>query len=185
MRKRIRGFCWVLAVFVCRTASADMIEVKDRGILNGKLVSQNEKEIQFKGADGKLQVFPRQDVLFVDVESGSKTPSSGSELLQMLKRKTLRAWEAVKRVFPWLKQKAGAATKGFTDFASQPLDRSRVDAKSATLAKVLDEASQASAAMSRKVMQMDGEVRKQKQYMDETWGTGEKDSKKGRFSSLN
>ena len=161
-------------------ALADMIEVKELGILNGKVLSKNEKEVRFRDAKGKEHHFAKSDVLYLDTNAGS-TPASDSPLAEKVKTKAADLWKAAKKAPEAIKRGTDDLTQKFIGEAGKPLDRSAANAKSDALAKSMDEASQAVVAMSKKNMMINSEIRKQTK---EDFGGSTSSEKKGHFSSL-
>ena len=166
------------AAFCCRTAYADMIEVKAQGFLNGKVTSKNDKEIHFTDAKGKAHIFPKQDVLYMELESNS---GGVKEISNGFKEKTEQAMKAGKKAFKELKEKSAAATEKLTGEISKPLDRSQADSRAGMLNAALDQAGQASAALAKKNMAVNREIKKQE---GEYGGEEQQDSHKGHFSKL-
>ena len=171
------------AVLAAVTAHADMIELKSKGFLNGEVVSQDDREVHFKDASGKTGVYPKAEIVYMQIDK-SDTGKKSDVLLKRLKVKIEQALEAVKKMPQALKHFTDAKTHKFLDAAGKPLDRSAVNAKSDALAKAMDEASQTSATLSKKNLTVNSELKKQKEYMDDQWGSGKKGQKSGRFSSL-
>ena len=152
----------ILAVLVCATdvAVADMLEVKGKGFLNGKVLEQNDEEIHFKDGKGNVQVFAKADVTYLELQEDKPV---SVHLSNDLKEKAEQALKVVAKAPKLLKEKTDELTKNIVGSASKPLDRSGVDAKSGALASALEEASQASAAVNKKILKVNQEIRTQEQ----------------------
>ena len=167
---------WILfglagAFFLTGAARADMIETKNDGILSGKVVSDHGNELSFKDAKGRTRVFKKTDVLYLEKEDSSKK----------IKQWARQAWDWLKNLPKFARKSSDQLTKKFVGKMSKPLDRSSADAKSAALARTMDEASQATAAMAKKTMKVNAEISRQSK---EGFGGFSTEEKKGRFSSL-
>ena len=177
--------CIILGLFGLilfqRPVLADMIETKDQGILNGKVLSQNDQEIRFKDAKGKEHRFVKTDVLYLDTGSVS-APAEDTPFAEKVKTKAAQLWAVAQKAPEALKKSTDKLTDKFIGEAGKPLDRSAANAKSDALAKSMDEASQAAVAMSKKNMLITSEIKRQTKegYSD----SKSSDEHKGRFSSL-
>lgn len=161
-----------VGVFFCVTVAwADIIETKKDGILNGTILSENEKEVQFKDAKGQTRIFNKTDVLFQEKEAPPQPVAKTAE----------KAWEWVKQGPKNVKRMSDQLTDKFIGSVSQPLDRSAVNAKSDELARALDEASKVAATVSKNNKRISAEARSLEL---ESYGTGAPEKKKGRFESL-
>jgi hypothetical protein len=58
-------------------ARADFLEVKNKGIMNGTIISETDKEVKLKDADGNIQTFARSDVLYVEKEEQQPKKPAG------------------------------------------------------------------------------------------------------------
>ena len=164
----------LLSGFFCATVSwADMIETRKEGILNGKIMSENDREVHFKNAKGQTMVFKRSDVLFEDKEDISKKTKQAAQ----------KFWEWLKNLPKAMRKGSDQWTDKFIGTVGAPLDRSGANAKSDQLAKAMDDASQASAVMTKKVAAANAEIARQK---SEAFGSAQSSTeKKGHFTSLN
>ena len=106
--------------FGAALAWADMVETKKDGILNGKILSESDQEIQFKGSSGQTRVFKKKDVLFMEKQDDSKT----------MKQFFQKALEILKNAPQKIKKMTDQWTKKFIGAVSKPLDRSAANAKS-------------------------------------------------------
>ena len=166
------GVCLLLLVFYQAAAYADIIESKTDGIMNGSIVSENDKEVKFRDAKGKEHVYPKADVLYVEKEDMGK----------IMQHKTNRILEYLKNLPAKLRSGSDKATQAVVRPMSKPLDRSMANAKSDMLAKVLDESSKAGAASGNKIKEFNREVYRQKHEAEEE--SAPREEKKGRFASL-
>lgn len=142
----------VFLVLACNPAYADMVEVKGKGVLNGKVVSQDARELHFLDARGQMQVFPAADVQFVDIQADRPARKEKPALFKGLGDKMARTWRRFAKQMGRWKRSTEKATQGAMSGLSQPLDRSRADAKAESLSKAMDEASRAAAGMNKKVL---------------------------------
>ena len=162
-------------------ARADMVEVKGKGILNGKVLSQSAGEMKFKDAAGAVHVFSKTDVLYADISSG--TGEEDKPVAQKIRGAMNKFLQWVRRISGEYKKFTQRTTDEVLKKMSKPLDRSRVNAKTDSLSVALDQASQASAAMTRKNLQIAAAL-KQQEDANFPGSTGS-DRRKGRFTSLN
>ena len=166
-------------IWASSAVRADMIEVKGKGALNGKVISQSEAQIVFKDNENNLQTFSKQDVLYMDAASAEfgEVP-----VAQKIRLSALEFLKWVKRLPEEYKKLTERYTNKFLKNMSKPLDRSGANAKASALAAVTDKASRAAEALSKKNLRIDQELKKNKQ---ETFALGgAKDRRKGRFTSL-
>lgn len=168
-----RGWVFgLMSVFVfIGVARADMIETKNDGVLNGKVLSDNGQELSFKDAKGRTRVFKKNDVLYIEKEDSSKK----------IKQWARQAWGWLKNLPKTARKTSDQLTKKFVGKMSQPLNRSSANAKSAALARTMDDASQATTAMAKKTMKVNAEIARQEK---EGFGGFSAAPKKGRFASL-
>ncbi len=166
---------WFLCGFFCMTiAHADMIETKRDGVINGKILSENNQELKFKDAKGQMRVFKKQDVIFQEKEKDAG-PKAMNQTVEKAKEWLKNAPKNVKKTTDQLTEK-------FIGKMSKPLNRSAANAKSDALNRTMEEASQASTALAKKNMQANAEINRQK---SEAFGSSSSEEKKGRFASLN
>ena len=131
--KRYTVIYLLLAICIPRTAYADILEVKGEGFVNGKIVSENDREVTFKNSAGQVRVLKRSDILFVEKEDENifkKDFKFDSTNIQRLYYKTLRMFE---QLWEKLRRFTDKLTKQLIQTASKPLDRSRVNARVASL----------------------------------------------------
>ena len=159
---------------------ADMIEVKNEGILNGKVLSNDDKQVRFKDSRGKEHQYAKEDVLYLDTDVNVNVDMSFFEKVQ---KKAAEILKAVRTVPKAVKKTTDGMTEKFIGEVGKPLDRSAANAKSAALASALDQASQASAASTSKMMAFNKEVYRQRNEARES-APSSSDEKKGRFTSL-
>ena len=174
-----------LSLFVLgHPASADMIETKKAGIMNGKLLSQNKETMQFKDASGRLHIFRKEEVLFLEKsaeESSAQTPAKD------LPPKTAVILHELKKLPEKIKKTGEDLSKKWAGL-SAPLDRHAADAKADSLSLSMDEASRAAVAMSKKNMLINQEIKTQTATLDGPSSKTPPDKepvKKKSFSSLN
>ena len=179
-----------IAVFLLAAAlpaSADVLEVKGRGVINGKTLSRDAEGITFEDADGRTARYAASDILFFEKEAPAST------VTEVAKKKSFN-FSAIladaKRFFAnspaWLHEIHSATdkwTKKFRDVAGKPLDRSAADKKGEELAKALDDAGKAQAEMAAKTKRANEEIRRQKTGDSGSSSSGS-DSFKGTFGKL-
>ena len=56
------------ALLVSSAAQAEMIEIKNKGFVNGTVLSEDEKYVEFKGTDGLPQKILKSDITFREKE---------------------------------------------------------------------------------------------------------------------
>ena len=176
---RIRPL-FFLAFFVLIPAvvHADMVEVKDLGIMNGTIVSEDKDQMKFKDAKGKMHTFKMKDVTFQEKEDVGKKNAS------MIKAKTKEVMEALKKAPETIQKGSQQLTNKYIAPLTAPLDRSGADAKSQALAGALDQANQASASGVNKTLTFNKEVIRQQNEAKNVAASAASDSKKGRYTSL-
>ncbi len=163
---------WLVGgVFFSTLARADMIETKKEGIMSGKVLSENEKEVQFRDTKGQTRIFKKKELLFMEKQDPSKT----------MKRNMQKALTALKDAAKNLKKNSKVFTQKLIGSVSRPLDRSKADEKSAAFSRSMDEASLAATALAKKNMKINSEINRQ---TSEGFGDSSSKEKKGHFSSL-
>lgn len=94
------------SAFCGLSAFADFIEIKDRGILDGKIVSKDAESITFRLSDGKTERFSRKDVIYLDdtIENTGAVQFKGDlkEKLQHVIQMAKEFWE---KIGAWFSQK--------------------------------------------------------------------------------
>ncbi len=168
-RRALIGF--MIGFFCVTLAKADMLETRKEGILNGKILSENDHEVHFKDAKGRTLVIKKKDVLFVDKENSSKA----------IRQTTQKVLEFLKHVPGNIKKYTDQLTEKFIKKVSSPLNRSGANAKMEALSRSMDETSRASTALAKKNMKVNSEITQQTK---ESYGDSSSNKKKGRFSSL-
>lgn len=172
--------CGILAAQV---SWADIIEVRGKGMMTGTIVSQDDQGLSFKGNDGQVVRYAKQEVLFVDVESprGGASPQTGSKTPPL-------SWQRVKAFFAdaptWLnavKRQTDRLTRKFRDVAGKPVDRSAVEAQTDAVAKALDDAGKAQAEAARKERKVREELKRVERGLD---ASKRKDAFEGTFGKL-
>ena len=161
---------------------ADMIETKKEGILNGRILSKDDKQVRFRDAKGKEHQYAKADVLYMDVDAGSAAVAD-KPLTEQMKIKAAKLLEAAKKAPAAIKKGTDDLTEKFIGQVGQPLDRSAANAKSEALAKAMDQAGQSSAAMTGKVNVANKEFYRQQNEARDA-AASSSGGKKGRFSSL-
>ena len=121
-------------------------------------------------------------LLFVLIGSGTAMAGEGQGgTLDCIKTKSVQVWRKAKKIFSNGQRYCQRLTDKYLKKYLTPLDRSNADAKGNSLAKAMDEASQASAALSKKNLAINSEVKRQASVWD---SEDKKEEKRGRFSSL-
>ncbi len=162
-------------------AYADMIEVKNKGILNGTVISQDSNQMIFKDATGVTHTFPKIDILYSDVTAGGNGAGK-STVAQKISAFGRKAWEKMTDLFAAYKRTTARVTNKAVGGLSKPLDRSRVNERSSALSKVMDNASKAAAAASKKNRQINAELKRNE---EESFGSSQSSKhRKKRFVSL-
>ena len=204
MRRFVRGVKRIgvpvlAALSLTASANADMIEVKGRGILNGKVVSQDASTVRFQGADGQTQTFAAKDTQIIDVDS-----SEGGDPGFVRKNGLAWLWEKIQEFFEYivrlierLHKKTDKITEKFIGKMSEPLDRSAAQAKADRLAAALDEASKAVSQVNTMNRNIDRNMKHHLNYTSQEFAEENKDtihgrtgqnsaydSSKGRFGTL-
>ncbi len=72
------------AFFAASIASAEVMEVKGKGLLQGRIVSEKNGEIVFLNSWGETLTFPRSEVLFTQNESGVRARTKFSKSSHLL-----------------------------------------------------------------------------------------------------
>ena len=149
-----------------------MIETRKGEVLNGKILSDDGQTLQFKTAKGQTLTFKKKEIVFQEKEDPSKK----------IKEYTRKTWEWIKNLPITVRKTSDQLTEKFIGTVGAPLDRSGANAKSAQLARAMDDANQASAAMTKKVAAANAEIYRQK---NEAFGSAQSSTeKKGHFASL-
>ena len=163
----------LLSGFFCTaSAQADMIETKKDGILNGKILSENGQEVRFQNAKGKTLIFKKTDILFEDKE----------DIAKKSKQMAQKVWDWLKNLPKMIRKRSDQLTEKFIGTVGAPLDRSGANAKADQLNRAMDDANQASAAMTKKAAAANAEIARQK---NESFGSAQSSTeKKGHFASL-
>ena len=154
--KRTTAVYFLLALFLQVPGWADEIEVRGKGIMNGVILSNDDQEVRFKDSSGATVTYKKKDVLFLVKDDREK-------LKKAVLRWIAQAIDTVKRLPHKLKKGSANLTDQFIVPLSKPLDRSAADRKADELAKTMDDASKAAAAMHKKVLTANAEVRRQSQ----------------------
>ena len=171
MKKNIFISLFFIVAFP-RLGFADIVEVKGEGIMDGKVISEDEKEIQFKDSYGKTRTINKKNVVFMEKEKEDKFKS--------LKKMVADVSGSIQKTSSNLKKESDQATDKFMKVVTQPLDRSAADQKAAALNNALSQAGGACASMNKKNLAIAGEAKK---AMSEDMGEA-KTEKKSRFRSL-
>src|SRR5262249_49032993 len=100
-----------LSAFAASVCCADMIEVKNKGFLNGEVLSQDDKEVKFKDAkEGKVRTYARSDVDYIDIDK--KDTGTKKQAVELgLKEKAEQAIEAAKRMPRQIKKSTDSVTQ--------------------------------------------------------------------------
>jgi hypothetical protein len=161
----------MLALGLLSTAAhADMIEIKGKGVLNGKVVSQDASEVRFEDTRKNQFVVPRGDVLFLELQkeappatvSGpAPNPATKAASRRPGWQHRLKEWK--ERAASWFEKAVRAgrrSTKGLTDMVTKPVDRSDADAKAEVAAQALADATDSLRKTARKNKTQQTELRK-------------------------
>ena len=129
----------VLALFgFCLPAEADMIEIKNRGVLNGKILSSDDKEVRFEDTAKNLFVVPKADVLFLEAQKDAPVTAEKGASSAFAKTDWKRAageWrDKIESAYHKTKRFLSKKTEGIRNVIMKPLDRSAADSKSEALA---------------------------------------------------
>jgi len=133
---------WVISALPAR---ADMIEIKGRGVLNGKILSQDDKEVHFEDSAKNLFVVPKADVLFLEAQTDAPVTAQKAFKKGSSKhgwKPDVTEWrDRAEHYFYVTKRFVMDKTKGVRDFITAPLDRSEADVKAKELADSMGELS--------------------------------------------
>ena len=175
--KRSLSLCLLGLFFFQPVVRADMIEIKKEGVFNGKILSQDDKQVRFKDAGGRERLFSREDVLFMEVDA-----DAGKPLVEKVKKKAAELWRAAKKAPEAVRKGADDLTEKFIGVVGQPLDRSAANAKADQLAGALDQTNKTSAASINKARTVDKEITRQQKEAEGF--ASQNNEHKGRFTSL-
>ena len=185
MRSRIAAvfvLAWAASILPAR---ADMIEIKGRGVLNGKILSQDDNEVRFEDTAKNLFVVPKADVLFLEAQmdapaaSQKKASNRWTEL-------DLRGWRyRAEHYYGITKRFVVDKTRGIRGFIAAPLDRSSADSKSKALAGSMEDLSTNLKTLNKQDRKRAAQMRGVKDdQMRASIKTKSKNKKTGNFSSL-
>jgi len=187
--KKKSGLLLVAAVFGLQVSSfADMIEIKGRGILNGKILAQDEKEVRFEDSAKNLFVVPRADVLFLEVQADAPVDAfsskasgfgkGGGQMLGSLGDKAMSFYHTAKHFVVRQFRKV-------RDYANKPLDRSSADSRSKALADSMGELSTHVSSLSKQDKKRTSQLRGLKEDAAQRSGKGKNKTSDGvGFGSL-
>ena len=177
---------WIIAaavmVWLPAAAWADIIEVRGKGMMTGKITSQNGEDVTFTGNGGNEMHFKKSDILFYDVDGGTPKADKGEKVKTDYVGKIKNFFSDIPYWFHDLRKWTGGMTQKFRDTVGKPIDRSGADAKGAELAKSMDEAAKAQADMARKVKKTNTEFARQQREAGS--GGRKKDGFDGEFGHL-
>ena len=161
--KRAQAILVLSAIFWQSAVSADVIETKSQGIMNGKRLSETADQVVFQDAKGKEHIFRKSEILFfVEEENIVQKPSPTQAKVQGLMDAAKKMKEKILETGAvWMKK-----AEKWTRKLSKPLDRSVADSKGDAMAQYLEEASQATVDMSEKNMAVNQEIKTQSSYLD-------------------
>lgn len=131
-----RSVFFLAGILVAGPVHADMIELKDEGILNGTVLSRNEQETKFKDGKGKVRVIANKNILFMEREDPRQKKAAEK---RKWKEKADAFMQGVQKGPAGIKQASDSLTQKLVGEASKPLDRSAANAKSAQFAGAMDE----------------------------------------------
>lgn len=182
----------VVAILVLSTfgpllpAQADMIEIKDRGVLNGKILSQDDKEVRFEDSTKNLFVIPKKDVLFLEVQTDRPLAAQTRNTNGRDWGSELDHWKyKAQRVFRDAKVFVLKNTKKIRKLVNAPLDRSSADSRSNALAASTAELSSHSKTLNKQGRKKTSQLKGVKDdQMHATIKTKSRDRSGGTFSSL-
>ena len=73
----MKRFCAALAAgslfFASGNLWADILEIRGRGYVNGRVLSDDGKKITFKNNNGRVEVLPKSEVTYFEKETSRKT----------------------------------------------------------------------------------------------------------------
>ena len=161
------------ALFICSTASADMVEIKGEGFFNGTIESEDKDQVTFKDAGGKVRTLAKSDVLFMERQAEASAE----------KKAAIKAGQALKKI---------AAEKAAVKGPSAPANKKPAAAKkkepagSSSRASSGGDATGAIRAMARAQRAVAANQARMEKALREGDSLAEekKDRGKGRFSSL-
>ncbi len=167
-------------------ARADMIEIKDRGVLNGKILSQDDKEVRFEDSAKNLFVVPKKDVLFLEIQTDSPVAIKTEKNSGRKWGFEWRNWKyKAERVFGNAKHFFLKNTQKIRGLVVAPLDRSSADSRSSSLASSMGDLSKNLKPLNKNDRKRTSQLKAVKQnQMNATVKTASKNKKTGNFSSL-
>jgi len=178
MRSKMLLTAGFLFLSAC-SAWADMIEVKGKGIMNGKVLSEDQNEVKFKDSTGTVHAFSKADILYSDISSGPV--EDGTPVAQRIRLASLEFLRWIKNLPKEYKKITERTTGKLVGKMSKPIDRKAANAKSDSLAAAMDQASRASVALSKKNLEINQALKKSNDDFIKEAG---ENSGKGRFTSL-
>ena len=136
------GSVWALAAF---PVWADMIEIKGKGVMNGKIISQDDSEVRFEDTTKNLFVVPKSDVLFLEAQKDAPVVAQKKGLMSGPAggwKPNFADWrKKAGHYFDTAKRFVIEKTKGISDFITAPLDRSAANSRSGALANSMGDLS--------------------------------------------
>lgn len=184
MRARAAAILVLVSFGFTLPAHADMIEIKGRGVLNGKVLSQDDREVRFEDSAKNVFVAPRSEVLFLELQKDVPAVVPEKKQAGGWAMPDLRGWRnQAGRYFEVAKRFATDKTRGIAGFIKAPLDRSSADSKSKALADSMGELSGHMKSLNKQDRKRGAQMRGIKEDQAKSKGKAKKKTG-GNFSSL-
>ena len=189
MRSRIATILVLTWVVSALPARADMIEIKGRGVLNGKIVSQNDKEVHFEDSAKNVFVVPKGDVLFLEAQTDTPVIARKASLNAFSKggwMPDMAVWrDKAEHYYGAAKRFVMEKTKGVRNIITAPLDRKEADAKAKLAADSMGDLAGHLQTLNKQDRKKGAQLRGiRDDQMHATVKTKSKNKKTGNFSSL-
>ncbi len=124
------------------SARADMIETKGRGVINGKIISQDDKEVRFEDSAKNLFIVPKKDVLFLEAQTDRLATAQTNNKKGRDWGLEIEHWKyKAERLFYDVKSFVSEKTLSIRKYIEKPLDRNAADSRSEALAKSMGDLS--------------------------------------------
>ena len=159
--KRIFAGFWLGFFFLSGNAWAEVLELRGRGYVNGKVLSDDGQTIQFKNPQGKVEVISKKDILYQERDFHTiKSKRSQETKPFSIEGAVADTKEAVQNFSKGVKEKYPEMTKKIADMG-KPLDVKHTDSqkRADAFAKAIEEANEATAAMDKKTREMNRAMR--------------------------
>ena len=148
-----------------RAAFADMLEIRGRGYVNGEVLSDDGKKVQFRNSHGAVETLNKNDVLFFEKEdpaaktrsrSGSSSGSTGKAAASAFSLEGIKekASEISDKVTDFIQEKTPGLKKAWDDIA-KPIRPSQTSQNKANMiTKAINDAGDATVAMNKKTYEI-------------------------------